>query len=194
MHPTDDAPLRAIWDQINTINCRLAALEALQVQVAALEATIARYALCLAEVCPQRQLLAPIFYTVTAPQTFGAFNPYRVNFNNRVSDTVPPSVTTGPLWGVQLQEGVYDIEAQVVIDTSEWCAGKQVWLDLHLCGKIIRYDTRVLPQGLATVTLYGNTQQVITMPCKAFFTVTTDDTTVPIRTISDGFVRVLIGA
>jgi hypothetical protein len=190
----DSAPLDAIWQELERLKCRVGALEGLYTQVASLEAVLARYSVCLNELCPPRQLLTPIFYTVTLPQSFGAFVPYRVNFNNRVSDTVPPSVTTGPLWNVQLQEGMYDIEVQVQLDTSAWCAGGQVWLDLNLCGTVIRLNTQVMNQGNASVILYGKTQQTLTSPCKAYVTVGTDDTTVPVRNITGGFIRVLIGA
>lgn len=168
--------------------------EALKTQVAGLTATLNRYAMCIDRLCPPRQILTPIHYIIGTPQLFSAGLGHRINFDTKISDTTPPSVTTGPLWRASLIEAVYEIEVQLILRAAATCAGKYVQLSLNLCGEILVIDQITLTGQLTSITLYGKTTQVLTRPCDLHVLVETNDPTVPAHVIETGFIRIRIAA
>lgn len=170
----EDGPIVALQNAVSALQSglselqlRIVALESMTgasaQQFAQLAQVIAQHQICIDTVCPPLNHAANIeYYGTQLP--FTALAPNWINPTIRVSDTVPPSVMTGPMWTATINtEGTYLVEARVRFTIGDWCAGKQAWIDLVINDGAVRLDTATIAAGgTQSVELVGST--TITVP------------------------------
>lgn len=198
----DDGPIVLLQNAVTALQ---SGLTELQLRVATLEATIgssaqqfaqlaqvlAQHQVCIDNVCPPENRITNIeYYGTQLP--FTALTPNWLNPTIKVSDTVPPSVMTGPMWTATLAtEGTYLVEVRVRFAIGDWCAGKQAWLDLVINDGAVRLNTvTIAAGGTQSIELVGST--TITVPPTAVLHISaqSNDSTVLARTFDLVWIKI----
>lgn len=98
------------------------------------------------------------------------------NGSTKIDDSVPPQVLNSALWSAQLQCAcVWKIEIVVHIASRDWCANKQIWLDMVTDLGRFRLQTKVQPGGIDDPTLNGSISLVIPPATNVHFEIATND-------------------
>lgn len=198
----EDGPIVALQEAVaglqeglTELQLRVLALEAGQggwgQQFAQLAQVIAQHQICIDLMCPPDTELANIeYYGTQLP--FTALVPNWLNPTIKVSDTVPPSVMTGPLWAATLSTpALYLVEARVRFAIGEWCVAKQAWLDLVVNDGAIRLDTvTVAAGGIQTVELIGSTTISVPPTAILHLSAQSNDNTVLSRLIDLAWIKI----
>lgn len=194
------AALQAAVDSLvgglNELIGRVAALEAgagaESAQYALLAQTIVQMQVCLDRVCPPESPAANIEYYGLALNVT-ALTPNWLALPTKVSDTVPPSAMTGPLWAASLSmTGVYTVEGYVRFAVADWCTGKQTWLDAIVDAGSIRLDTETIVTGGAqTVELRGTGTVQIPPDAHVHLSVQFNDPTLMIRVLDLAWIKIV---
>lgn len=114
--------------------------------------------------------------SVNANQFITPNQPVRINFNTKVSDNIPPSVTVGPLWNALLS---CDCNTQITVNLrikgASYCPNKIIWVDMVSdCGGKIRLG-QVAPTTTAPLTLTGSAFLLSPKDCNLYFEIGTND-------------------
>ena len=198
----EDGPIVALQNAVSALRSglselqlRIIALESISgasaQQFAQLAHVIAQHQICIDTVCPPPNSTANIEYYSTQ-LSFTALTPNWLNPTVRVSDTVPSSVMTGPMWAATISaEGTYLVEARARFAIGDWCAGKQAWLDLVINDGAVRLNTvTIAAGGTQSIELVGST--TITVPPTAVLHISaqSNDSTVLARTFDLVWIKI----
>ena len=198
----EDGPIVALQEAVVSLQ---AGLTELQLRVLALEATagasaqqyallaqaIALHQVCIDVMCPPATALPNIeYYGEQLP--FTALTPNWLNPTIKVSDTVPPSVMTGPMWAATLATpATYLVEARVRFAIGDWCTGKQAWLDLVVNSGAVRLSTvTVAAGGIQSIELVGSTTLTVPPTSVVHLSVQSNDSTALARVIDLAWIKI----
>ena len=198
----ENGPIVALQEAVVSLQ---AGLTELQLRVLALEATagasaqqyallaqaIAQHQVCIDLMCPPATALPNIeYYGQQLP--FTALTPNWLNPTVKVSDTVPPSVLTGPMWAATLATpATYLVEARVRLAIGDWCAGKQAWLDLVVNSGAIRLSTvTVTTGGIQSIELVGSATVSVPPTSVLHLSVQSNDSTALARVIDLAWIKI----
>jgi len=198
----DDGPIVLLQNAVTALQ---SGLTELQLRIATLETTIgssaqqfaqlaqvlAQHQVCIDNVCPPENRIANIeYYGTQLP--FTALTPNWLNPTIKVSDTVPPSVMTGPMWTATLAtEGTYLVEVRVRFAIGDWCAGRQAWLDLVINDGTIRLHTvTVSASGTQSIELVGSTTIIVPPTAVLHISAQSNDSTSLARLIDLAWIKI----
>ena len=198
----ENGPIVALQEAVASLQ---AGLTELQLRVLALESTagasaqqyallaqaIAQHQVCIDLMCPPATALPNIeYYGQQLP--FTALTPNWLNPTVKVSDTVPPSVLTGPMWAATLATpATYLVEARVRLAIGDWCAGKQAWLDLVVNSGAIRLSTvTVTTGGIQSIELVGSATVSVPPTSVLHLSVQSNDSTALARVIDLAWIKI----
>lgn len=198
----EDGPIVALQEAVASLQ---AGLTELQLRVLALESTagasaqqyallaqaIALHQVCIDVMCPPATALPNIeYYGEQLP--FTALTPNWLNPTIKVSDTVPPSVMTGPMWAATLATpATYLVEARVRFAIGDWCTGKQAWLDLVVNSGAVRLSTvTVAAGGIQSIELVGSTTLTVPPTSVVHLSVQSNDSTALARVIDLAWIKI----
>ena len=198
----EDGPIVALQEAVASLQ---AGLTELQLRVLALESTagasaqqyallaqaIAQHQICIDLMCPPATALPNIeYYGQQLP--FTALTPNWLNPTIKVSDTVPPSVMTGPMWAATLATpATYLVEARVRFAIGDWCTGKQAWLDLVVNSGAIRLSTvTVTTGGIQSIELVGSATVSVPPTSVLHLSVQSNDSTALARVIDLAWIKI----
>ena len=198
----ENGPIVALQEAVASLQ---AGLTELQLRVLALESTagasaqqyallaqaIAQHQVCIDLMCPPATALPNIeYYGQQLP--FTALTPNWLNPTVKVSDTVPPSVLTGPMWAATLATpATYLVEARVRFAIGDWCAGKQAWLDLVVNSGAIRLSTvTVTTGGIQSIELVGSATVSVPPTSVLHLSVQSNDSTALARVIDLAWIKI----
>lgn len=98
------------------------------------------------------------------------------NGSTKIDDSVPPQVLNSALWNAYLTCACsWKIQVTVHISLRDWCAGKEIWLDMVSDLGRQRLDTKVQAGGLNDPTLTGSTVLVVPPNTNVHFEIATND-------------------
>jgi hypothetical protein len=198
----ENGPIVALQEAVASLQ---AGLTELQLRVLALESTagasaqqyallaqaIALHQVCIDVMCPPATALPNIeYYGEQLP--FTALTPNWLNPTIKVSDTVPPSVMTGPMWAATLATpATYLVEARVRFAIGDWCTGKQAWLDLVVNSGAVRLSTvTVAAGGIQSIELVGSTTLTVPPTSVVHLSVQSNDSTALARVIDLAWIKI----
>lgn len=181
-------------DSQNRIDVLEGQISGMTNQILAIMNILQEHQICIDKVCPKPNNCLPITYSLEPRQSMLLTPnvPVWVNFPNKIEDTVTDSVLTGPLWTATLTcECNYAITVTVGLEPSEYCAGKEVWLDVVACGNTYRVETVSPGEGNHTVMLTGTIPLSVPPTCNdVHVMVGTNDITTPFKTIRYGNINI----
>lgn len=170
-------------------NQTISDLPALRDEVSSLISMVGSHQDCIDKLCGCKENVTPIHYQVTSPANYQTITPnvnVIVNAKEKVSDTDPLSVITGPLWTATLSiERTWTIEVLARFEISDWCINKQAWLNVTINGVTSRLVTWTASQN-GTLIAQMSGVYVLAVPPQANiqFSVGTNDVTTPNKVLT----------
>lgn len=166
---------------VSNVEACCAQNEAIANQINELTQLVLQMKECTDCVCPNVVPKESIHYSCSEIQTVTS-NTYRaVNFCNKIADSTPPSVLTGPMWTDCIKTvGRHTIKAIVRLRSRRWCAGKKIRMEAIVCGNRYLLQEITTTNGTYPVTLDNSASPLlmnISSQCCVSIEVFTNDMT-----------------
>lgn len=185
--PTVEARLVDLQGQIDTLNGSIGAISSaipmINSAIAGLTTTISDIKACVRKICPEfcdDLSCDDIHYQLSGMQLITPHQPVRINFQNKISDSIPNSVITGSLWTAHLTcPCVRKVTVVARLALSNWCAGRKAWIDMIDCNGRTRISEFKSGGEMKPVNLpVGEAIIPASSLCDVYFELGTNDTSV----------------
>lgn len=160
------------------------ALPAIYAQINTLTQAVEKLKVCASKVCGDEcppTTCRNIHYRIDREEQYQLIPPLVntwlfANGSTKIDDSVPPQVLNSALWTAQLScSCAWKISISVHIQMRDWCASKEIWIDMVTDTGRFRIATSQQTGGLDAPTLTGSTVLVVPPDANVHFEIASND-------------------